>query len=178
MKTLPVQLRAARREDLDAIVALDRATELAPHWPVTAYTAILNVTCADPERLPQRCLIVAEHLLVEGATHPPPLVGVAVGLVHPAPPQDAGPCLAELEDVVVAAHCRRAGIGRALCAAVLDWCRSQGATEAVLEVRAANAAAIALYTQLGFEQAGLRPGYYRDPEDDAVTMLLRFGESC
>jgi [ribosomal protein S18]-alanine N-acetyltransferase len=161
---------------------LDRATELAPHWPVAAYTAILDATCAasgsafaDPDRPPSRCLVVAERIPVDGVTHPGLLVGFAVGLMHSAPaPGEAGYCVAELEDIVVAADCRRAGIGRALCSAVLDWCRLQGATEAVLEVRAANAAAIALYKLLGFEQSGRRPGYYRDPEDDAVTMLLQW----
>ncbi len=67
---------------------------------------------------------------------------------------------------------RRSGIGRALCAAVLDWCRLQAATEIVLEVRAASAGAIALYSSLGFAEIGSRPRYYHDPEDDALLMRL------
>jgi ribosomal-protein-alanine N-acetyltransferase len=77
---------------------------------------------------------------------------------------------AELESVVVSASARRAGVGRVLCNAVLDWSRSQGATEVMLEVRAGSAGAIALYTGLGFTQAGRRPRYYRDPKDDALVM--------
>jgi ribosomal-protein-alanine N-acetyltransferase len=39
-----------------------------------------------------------------------------------------------------------------------------------LEVRAANAAARALYARLGFVESGLRTGYYAAPADDAVLM--------
>jgi ribosomal-protein-alanine N-acetyltransferase len=41
-----------------------------------------------------------------------------------------------------------------------------------LEVRASSAGAIALYTGLGFVEAGRRPGYYAEPKDDAVLMRL------
>jgi ribosomal-protein-alanine N-acetyltransferase len=61
---------------------------------------------------------------------------------------------------------------------VLDWCRSNRATEVVLEVRAGSAGAIALYAGLGFTQASRRPRYYRDPDEDALILRLpldRFG---
>lgn len=148
------KLRPARSSDIEAILALERATENAPHWPQAAYSAILNETVSG------RCLIVAYI----GDT----LAGFAVGLVHPAQPH-----VGELESVVVAATARRGGIGRALCAVVLDWCRSQGAMEVVLEVRAGSAGAIALYAGLGFRETVRRPRYYRDPVDDAILMRLR-----
>ena len=77
----------------------------------------------------------------------------------------------------MAPSAQRAGIGRALCCAVLDWCRSNRATEVVLEVRAGSAGAIALYAGLGFTQAGSRPRYYRDPDEDALIMRLRLDRS-
>jgi ribosomal-protein-alanine N-acetyltransferase len=166
-------LRPARLADLDSIVLLDRSTEFAPHWPVASYRTILDAAGTGLDRA-SRCLIVAEAIATGEALQPERLIGFAAGLMHPAPANDdPGPRIAELEDVVVAADCRRAGIARSLCCAVLDWSRSQGATEVTLEVRAASAGAIALYIQLGFRRVGLRPGYYRDPEDDAITMLLR-----
>jgi [ribosomal protein S18]-alanine N-acetyltransferase len=165
-------LRPARPADLDAILALDRATDLAPHWPAATYAAILNPPRPTSGPSPQRCLIVAERVPTDETTQPTPLAGFAVSLLHP--PAGLGPRIAELEDIVVAANCRRTGIGRALCTAVLDWCRTQGATEVALEVRAANPAAIALYTRLGFQQVGRRPRYYLDPEDEAIAMLLRW----
>ena len=40
----------------------------------------------------------------------------------------------------------------------------------MLEVRQSNAPAIALYEQLGFEQVGLRPNYYRNPKENALIL--------
>jgi [ribosomal protein S18]-alanine N-acetyltransferase len=145
-------LRSAQPSDLEAIVALERITENAPHWPPSAYAAILD-DAASP-----RCLIVAE-----AAGN---LAGFAVGLIHPD--------TAELESVVVAANSRHTGIGRALCMAVLDWSLSRHVSEIALEVRASSIGAIALYTSLGFAETGRRPRYYREPEDDAVLMRLRW----
>ena len=167
-----VQLRHAVTSDLDSIVTLERATENAPHWPSTAYAAILNAPGAGvtDATAPRRCPVVA---LADKL-----LVGFAVGLMHPSPTGAATSGeirIAELESVVVAANIRRSGVGRALCVAVFDWCRSQGATEVVLEVRAASTAAIALYSGLGFKQIGQRLRYYHDPEDDALLMRLRLG---
>ena len=39
-----------------------------------------------------------------------------------------------------------------------------------LEVRVSNAAAIALYEQLGFEAKGVRRAYYTDNREDALIM--------
>jgi ribosomal-protein-alanine N-acetyltransferase len=158
-----VQLRPAIPTDFVQIVALERATEFAPHWPAATYATIFDTPAPEPKR----CIFVA----MKGET----LVGFAVGLVHPSTGETDR--LAELESVVVSAATRRLGIGRALCHAVLDWSRSQGATEIILEVRAASTGPIALYTALGFTQTGRRPRYYRDPEDDALAMRLQLSRS-
>ena len=160
MTLASLQLRPAVASDLGAILALERTTDKAPHWTPAAYAAIVE------DHDSHRCLVLAEHDRA--------LAGFAVALARLAPDDTVG-CIAELESVVVAADARRVGIGRALCEAVCDWCRSQGAAEIVLEVRAASAGAIALYSGLGFEQTGRRPRYYRHPEDDAVVMRLRLG---
>jgi ribosomal-protein-alanine N-acetyltransferase len=46
----------------------------------------------------------------------------------------------------------------------------RGAREAFLEVRVDNAAARALYRREGFEDVGVRRGYYDAGRVDAVTM--------
>ena len=166
MSASRIELRSAAASDLSAIIALERAADGAPHWPLATYEAILGEQLAAG----QRCLIVAE---TDAA-----LAGFAVGLMHRIPATDREDRVAELESVVVAPSARRSGIGRALCCAVLDWCRSNRATEVVLEVRAGSAGAIALYAGLGFTQAGRRPRYYRDPDEDALILRLpldRFG---
>lgn len=67
---------------------------------------------------------------------------------------------------------RRKGVGAALLAGALKALKAEGAGQCFLEVRAANAPALALYRRLGFASAGVRRGFYRDPPDDAVVMTL------
>ena len=74
--------------------------------------------------------------------------------------------------VAVVAGLRRAGVGSALCRAVMGWSREQGAQEVMLEVRAGSRAAVALHGRLGFQEIARRPGYYANPVDDAVIMKL------
>jgi ribosomal-protein-alanine N-acetyltransferase len=170
MSAAGVRLRGANIADVGAIVALERSIETAPHWAPAAYAAVVDskaepqagvqsVTAAHPAA-PKRCLFVAETLS-RGE-----IVGFAVGRMHPAEG------VAELESVAVAKSVRREGIGRALCAAVLEWCRRNGAASVMLEVRSGSTGAVALYFGLGFAQAGRRPRYYRDPEDDALLLRL------
>ncbi len=63
---------------------------------------------------------------------------------------------------------RRRGVGRSLLRAAHDSWPSRGVTEAWLEVRCDNAAAIALYEGLGWTRRGTRPGYYRDGTDALI----------
>ncbi len=78
-----------------------------------------------------------------------------------------------IDNIAVEPAARRHGVASAL----LDvYCRFAAANLAFLslEVRASNAPAIGLYEKFGFRRAGLRPGYYRDPKEDAVIMTREF----
>lgn len=66
-------------------------------------------------------------------------------------------------------HRRRGHAGR-LLDAFLDWAGGDGIARMFLEVRAGNAAALALYRRAGFRQAGRRPAYYHDPPEDALLL--------
>ena len=77
---------------------------------------------------------------------------------------------AEIITVAVSPDARRCGIGRALTERMLNDARTLGAAAMFLEVRASNIAARGLYTVLGFEEIGVRRGYYRAPREDAVLM--------
>jgi ribosomal-protein-alanine N-acetyltransferase len=68
---------------------------------------------------------------------------------------------------------RRNGIGRALLALALDEGRLRGATFCVLEVRASNLPAQALYETVGFYTSRRRKDYYRAPVEDALEMVLK-----
>lgn len=70
-------------------------------------------------------------------------------------------------DVCVSPAARRQGIGSQLVRGLLAIAPGP----ALLEVRAGNHGAIALYSSLGFVSVGTRPRYYRDGED-AVLMTL------
>jgi ribosomal-protein-alanine N-acetyltransferase len=65
---------------------------------------------------------------------------------------------------------QRAGVGTSLLQALLDVADARGAAHVDLEVRAGNAAAIALYERHGFAQLGVRRGYYQPSGADALVM--------
>lgn len=75
-----------------------------------------------------------------------------------------------INNVAVAQGVRRRGIGAALLGGVLKEGARMGARSAILEVRAGNVAAQALYSRLGFGVVGLRRAYYTDPPEDALVM--------
>jgi [ribosomal protein S18]-alanine N-acetyltransferase len=65
---------------------------------------------------------------------------------------------------------RGAGAGTTLLRAVMRGAARMGARRATLEVRRSNEAAIRLYERLGFQQAGVRAGYYTSPVEDALIL--------
>jgi ribosomal-protein-alanine N-acetyltransferase len=65
---------------------------------------------------------------------------------------------------------RRRGLGRFLLEAALRRGASGGASRALLEVRASNAAARALYANFGFVPLGVRKDYYVEPLEDALVL--------
>ncbi|HEX8071405.1 MAG TPA: ribosomal protein S18-alanine N-acetyltransferase [Pyrinomonadaceae bacterium] len=75
-----------------------------------------------------------------------------------------------INNIGVRAAARGRGVGGALLRAAIATGRRLGAHAAVLEVRASNLAAQALYRRCGFNVAGRRRNYYRDPPEDALIM--------
>jgi [ribosomal protein S18]-alanine N-acetyltransferase len=62
------------------------------------------------------------------------------------------------------------GIGSQLLAGLLDEAARRGCTEIFLEVRADNARAHRLYRWWGFDDIGIRRGYYQPSGTDAIVM--------
>jgi ribosomal-protein-alanine N-acetyltransferase len=81
-----------------------------------------------------------------------------------------------LMNLAVRPEVRRRGIAARLVQRVLWEGAARGAQVALLEVRASNTAAIALYHRLGFIIKDIRRGYYDHPREDAVIMVLEKGE--
>jgi ribosomal-protein-alanine N-acetyltransferase len=156
------RVRVAGAADLAGVVTLERAIAEAPHWVEAEYAAIVDAA-GDVDGAVRRCLLVAER--------EERLLGFAVGKVIGWGTGGVG----ELESVAVDPAVRRGGVGRALCRAVVEWCRQKGAASVDLEVRAESRGAIALYAGLGFVASGRRGWYYKDPAEDAVLMRLDLG---
>ena len=79
---------------------------------------------------------------------------------------------AEVLTLAVEPTHRRQGVARALLEAGLAQAVVMGAEEVFLEVAADNPAALALYRQAGFEQAGRRAAYYNRPGGAMADALV------
>ena len=93
------------------------------------------------------------------------LLGYA-GLLVPGPEAD-------VQTIAVLPGAQRLGVGRLLLSALIELAAQAGATWLLLEVRADNEAAIALYRGAGFERIALRRRYYQPGDADAWVMRLR-----
>lgn len=83
---------------------------------------------------------------------------------------------ADVMNVAVAPAYRRQGVARRLLTGLQAALARQGVRSLTLEVRASNAAAIALYASLGFVQVGRRPHYYSKPKEDALILRKEWTE--
>ena len=79
-------------------------------------------------------------------------------------------------NVAVFPEYRRQGIGGRLMDALLRCAERENGEFVSLEVRASNTGAIQLYEKHGFEMAGIRPGFYSGPREDAVIMTYKVKE--
>jgi ribosomal-protein-alanine N-acetyltransferase len=82
---------------------------------------------------------------------------------------------AHILNVCIRDEYRSRGFARKVLLYLLERARTAGMSEAFLEVRPSNVAAARLYHSLGFEQVGIRRGYYQASvgrEDAAVLRRL------
>ncbi|HCA53914.1 MAG: ribosomal protein S18-alanine N-acetyltransferase [Acutalibacteraceae bacterium] len=75
-----------------------------------------------------------------------------------------------INNIAVYPACRRQGVGTALLKIAIMTADVNSTEFISLEVRESNAAAIALYEALGFEEMGRRKNFYRRPQEDALIM--------
>lgn len=83
---------------------------------------------------------------------------------------------ADLCNMAVAHPYRRKGIAKRLLQEVFSLAKKRQVERILLEVRESNLNAIALYQKSGFQQIGIRKGYYHVPEEDAVLMECRLSQ--
>jgi len=78
----------------------------------------------------------------------------------------------DIQTIAVTEEARGQGLGRVLMLSLITEARKRGARETFLEVRADNPGAQHLYRSLGFEDLGVRRGYYQPDNVDAIVMRL------
>ena len=76
----------------------------------------------------------------------------------------------DVMNVAVHPDWRRRGIAESLIENLIRELKNRGSHALLLEVRASNAPANALYERLGFVQVGCRKNYYRNPKEDALIL--------
>lgn len=76
----------------------------------------------------------------------------------------------EITNVAVASSERNRGFGKSLVKACIQEAAKCGVARLVLEVRVSNASAIHVYESCGFENLGIRKGFYDFPKEDAYIM--------
>jgi [ribosomal protein S18]-alanine N-acetyltransferase len=79
---------------------------------------------------------------------------------------------AHILNLCVSESWRCHGVGRRLLGVLIERASAGGMSEVFLEVRPSNTAAIRLYQAVGFEQVGMRRGYYQavGGREDAVVL--------
>lgn len=153
ISTTSIDLQPMRWWHVDAVAALE--LRLFPHdaWSAEQFWQEL----AQPTR---RYAVATRSGVVVG------YAGVFV-----LPPDS------DLQTIAVDPDEQGRGIGRMLLAWALDVAGRSGGTHMLLEVRADNAPAIALYRTAGFERISVRHRYYPDG-GDADIMRLRLADAA
>jgi ribosomal-protein-alanine N-acetyltransferase len=146
--------------DLLEVVEIEESTGLS-QWGWEAYRAELE----KPEAL----MLVARRLAPEeqSGRHLSGYIAarITAGELH-------------VNNIGVWPEARRRGVGGALLGTVLELAARRGAHEAILEVRASNLPARAMYERLGFEVVGERKRYYKGPVEDAKIMTRRLAPTA
>lgn len=135
-------IRFYQPEDADRIAALEAATFADP-WSTEAVREAVRYGTV---------FFIAEEK------------GVFLGYAGMKPVLDEG----QVANVAVTEKARGQGIGKALMTALLAHAETLSLATVTLEVRPSNAAAIRLYTGLGFHEVGRRPHFYAHPDEDAL----------
>lgn len=76
----------------------------------------------------------------------------------------------QIINVAVHPDARRCGVGRSLMQAAEAYAKERGIVFLSLEVRESNIAARSMYSSLGWEEQGIRKGFYSHPVENACVM--------
>lgn len=149
-----ITLRPMTLDDVAAVNALEQRLFPVDAWPLHMFLSELS----QPD---------TRHYLVAEDTAG--IVGYA-GLMCIEP-------IADVQTIAVVPEQEGRGIGSTLLTLLIDEARARRAADVLLEVRADNPRAQALYVRFGFEQIHIRQRYYRDGVDALIMRLQLDGGS-
>lgn len=150
---MTVTLREMASGDIARLVDLDAVLFAEDAWPESTWWAELA-------QRPRR-----DYLVLEESGE---IIGYG-GL-------DVGGETADVMTVAVAPDHRGRGHAGRLVTALEERARARGATGALLEVRADNAAALAVYRRAGWRQVHVRRRYYQPGDVDALILAKTLAE--
>ena len=151
--TQGLRIEAATPDDLPRILEVEEGAYADP-WPLESFQAELDHTWST---------------VLVGRSPDGTIVGHMV-YWHAADE-------VQLQNIAVHREARGLGWGRALMNHLIGVAQGVGARVILIEVRRSNAPAIALYRSLDFQDAGVRRGYYRLGQEDALLLTRSLGES-
>ena len=140
-------IRAAAATDLDAICAIELASNPSP-WTRSAFESEIDREVSTVDVVEDAGVVVGfvVHWLVAGEAH--------------------------ILNVAVEPSARGRGLGRLLVDHVIGHARAGDGSYLMLEVREGNAAARALYERFGFKLIARRERYYKDNQEAALVLGL------
>ncbi|MFI3188497.1 ribosomal-protein-alanine N-acetyltransferase [Crenothrix sp. D3] len=143
-----MRIRTMTHADISAVMVIERKNYPFP-WSEDIFTDCFNAG--------YRCWVCESQNKVVGYS----LLSVAVGEAH-------------ILNISVDPAEQKQGIGRKMMENAIDYARGRAET-VFLEVRPSNIHAIALYENLGFNEIGVRKGYYpaENGREDAIMLALQ-----
>jgi [ribosomal protein S18]-alanine N-acetyltransferase len=142
-----VDIRPMHELDVPVIVAIERAAYQFP-WSEGIFRDCLRVGYV--------CRVVD----VDGDMGGYGIMSIGAGEAH-------------ILNVCIRDEYRGRGFARKMLLYLLERARASGMYEAFLEVRPSNTAAARLYHSMGFQQVGVRRGYYQSTEGREDAAVLR-----
>jgi ribosomal-protein-alanine acetyltransferase len=147
-------IRRAAADDLDQVAALEQRIFAGDAWSRELWRQEL----ASPHTW---------YVVVVPVDDPHEVRGYAGLLAMP------GASEADVQTIAVDDQLRGIGMGRALMRQLHDEARRRRVREVFLDVRVDNPRAQGLYRSFGYEDIGIRKGYYQPDDVDALVMRLR-----
>ena len=145
---MELTIREMKRKDLDQILEIEKLCFPLP-WSRESFLSELKNPLA-------RYIVAEESFVLQGYA--------GIWLIF-----DEG----HITNVAVHPRARGRRIGELLLVNIVTLAGAHGATAVTLEVRPSNHAALSLYRLMGFEEKGLRRGYYLDNGEDALVMVKK-----